>query len=266
MVPMTEPEALGVTSLFSVAGLLSADRGMITSRPLRAPHHTVSAVGLVGGGDPIRPGEVSLAHEGVLFLDETHEFRTSVLDGLREPLREGHVWIYRARARTSFPAKALIVGAANPCPCGYAGDPSGRCTCPTARIYAYQQCVPLLFDMACVLPPLDAKNLASAAPGESSAVVRERVIAGRRRAIDRQGCPSTELSEEALARWATPDAPGAKLVAEAHLGRAVMARALRVARTIADLDACDVVLERHVAEAVHVHVDRREVAVHGATR
>ncbi len=271
MPPMTLDEALEVTAVHSVAGLLSAERGALASRPFRAPHHTVSAAGLVGGGDPVRPGEVSLAHRGCLFLDELLEFTGGVLASLRQPLEDGYVTICRARARATFPARPLLVGAINPCPCGYAGERSGRCTCAPERVRNYRARLsgPLLdrVDLHVVLPPVDVAHLQSSARGEPSAAVRARVIAARAvqaARAKRLGTARTNaaLSPRDVERVATPDAAGARLLAGAVEKLGLSARAygkvLRVARTIADLDHSDAVRAPHVAEAVHARLFDRD--------
>lgn len=271
MPPLTLDEALEVTAIHSVAGLLTADRGILAMRPFRAPHHTVSAAGLVGGGDPVRPGEVSLAHRGCLFLDELCEFKSSVLEALRQPLEDGHVTICRARARATFPARPVLVAAINPCPCGYAGERSGRCTCPPERVRAYRARIsgPLLdrIDLHVVLPPVDVVHLQSTGRGEPSEAVRGRVIAARAAQAERArllGCAPTNasLGPRDLERVALPDADGARVLASAVERLGLSARAygkvLRVARTIADLEGVDAVRASHVAEAVHARLLDRD--------
>ena len=182
--PLSNDEALDVTAIHSVAGLLSAASGVSRTRPFRAPHHTVSEVGLVGGGDGPRPGEVSLAHHGVLFLDELPEFRRAALEALRQPLEDGIVTVSRARAKVTFPARALLACAMNPCMCGWLGDASGRCTCSADRVRSYRAKVsgPLLdrIDVHVVLPPVEIAALAGPAPAERPAPPCAR--ASRRRA------------------------------------------------------------------------------------
>ena len=269
-------EALEVTAIHSVAGLLGGERGVLAMRPFRAPHHTVSAAGLVGGGDPVRPGEVSLAHRGCLFLDELLEFKSAVLEALRQPLEDGHVTICRARARATFPARPLLVAAINPCPCGYAGERSGRCTCAPERIRSYRGRLsgPLLdrIDLHVVLPPVDVAHLQSVARGEPSADVRARVSAARDVQADRArrlGCAATNmaLSPRDVERVAQPDAGGMALLASAVERLGLSARGygkvLRVARTIADLDGSDAVRANHLAEAVHARLLDRDTAPKG---
>ena len=276
---MTMVEALEVTAIHSVNGLLGVERGVLTMRPFRAPHHTVSAAGLVGGGDPVRPGEVSLAHNGVLFLDEVLEFKSAVLEALRQPLEDGHATLVRSGQRATFPARPLLVTAVNPCPCGYAGERAGRCTCTAERIRNYRVRLngPLMsrIDLHVVLPPVDATSLHAAGRGETSAVVRERVIASRAVQADRArrlGCAATnaQLGPRDLERVATPDQAGARILAAAVERLGISAHAygavLRVARTIADMDESDAVRAPHVAEAVHARVLDRATEPTAANR
>jgi magnesium chelatase family protein len=270
--PLSTDEALDVTAIHSVAGLLSATRGLSLARPFRAPHHTVSEIGLVGGGDGPRPGEVSLAHHGVLFLDELAEFRRSALEALRQPLEDGVVTISRAHAKASFPARFLLACALNPCPCGWLGDGSGRCACSVDRVRAYRAKMsgPLLdrIDVHVVLPPVEVAALAGPALGEKSAAVRARVEVAR--ATQRERCARREvgattnaaLTPRDLERVAVLCAAGTRMLSSAMDRFALSARAygkvLRVARTIADLEGVAAVRPAHVAEAIGLRVlDRR---------
>src|SRR5580704_15369373 len=246
--PLSADEALEVTAIQSVAGLLSASRGLSRARPFRAPHHTVSEIGLVGGGDGPRPGEVSLAHQGVLFLDELAEFRRPALEALRQPLEDGVVTISRANAKATFPARLLLVCAMNPCACGWLGDGSGRCVCSVERVRAYRAKMsgPLLdrIDVHVVLPPVEAAALQGPALGEKSAAVRSRVEAARaiqrERSIRREVAVSTNaaLAPRDLERVAALCTASARMLSSAMDRFALSARAygkvLRVARTIAD--------------------------------
>jgi magnesium chelatase family protein len=263
-----------VTAIHSVAGLLSPERGVLAMRPFRAPHHTVSAAGLVGGGDPVRPGEVSLAHRGCLFLDELCEFKGAVLEALRQPLEDGHVTICRARARATFPARPLLVAAINPCPCGYAGERSGRCACTPERVRAYRSRLsgPLLdrIDLHVVLPPVDVAHLQGTERGEASALVRARVLRAREAQGERArklGCALTNaaLGPRDLERVAAPDLPGARVLAAAVERLGLSARAygkvLRVARTLADLAGSEGVRAPHVAEAIHARLLDRDTSM-----
>ncbi|HUP90194.1 MAG TPA: YifB family Mg chelatase-like AAA ATPase, partial [Longimicrobiales bacterium] len=187
--PLTQHEALEVTKVHSVAGRLRANQSLITLRPFRAPHHTISDAGLVGGGNSPRPGEASLAHHGVLFLDELPEFRRHVLDSLRQPIEEGSITIGRARMSVMYPARFMLAAAMNPCPCGYFGDGHARCMCHTAQVQRYMSRVsgPLLdrIDVHVELAALNARELTALEPAEPSARIRERVVAARERQIRR---------------------------------------------------------------------------------
>lgn len=255
-------------AIYSVAGMLSVARGGSRARPFRAPHHTVSEVGLVGGGDGPRPGEVSLAHHGVLFLDELAEFRRSALEALRQPLEDGIVTISRAQAKATFPARPLVVGAMNPCTCGYLGDGTDRCACSVERIRAYRSRLsgPLLdrIDVHVVLPPVSVAALQRGRSGESSANVRERVERAREVQSARVHRGETAQSTNAaltprdLEGIAALCDAGSRLIGAAMTHLSLSARAygkvLRVARTIADLDGKTAIGPDHVAEAVGYRV------------
>jgi magnesium chelatase family protein len=273
--PLSTEEALEVTAVHSVAGLLSASRGLSRCRPFRAPHHTVSEVGLVGGGEGPRPGEVSLAHQGVLFLDELAEFRRGALEALRQPLEDGFVTISRARAKATFPARLLLVCAMNPCACGWLGDGSDRCACSPERVRAYRAKMsgPLLdrIDVHVVLPPVEVRALQASARGEASAPVRARVERARAIQMERTNggevgaSTNAALAPRDLERVAVLCCGGAGMLAAAVERLSLSARAygkvLRVARTIADLDGSDRVRPAHVAEAISLRVlDRGPLA------
>jgi magnesium chelatase family protein len=258
--PLTFDDALTVTTIHSVAGLLGPAGGLIASRPFRAPHHTCSDVALVGGGSIPRPGELSLAHAGVLFLDELPEFSRRVLESLRQPLEAGVVHIARASKSVTFPADVMLVGAMNPCPCGFHGSHQKRCVCPQPVIERYAQRLsgPLRdrFDLAVDIGAVPWRDLATAEPGETTAEVRPRVAAARTRQISRQGTLNAKLEGRSLQKFCRPaDKTGEELLARgvSRLGLSVraMTRVLRVARTLADLDRCDAVAHRHLAEALH---------------
>ena len=254
---MSETEALEVASVRSLAsgGL---DPTQFWTRPYRAPHHSASAAALVGGGGQPRPGEVSLALHGVLFLDELPEFERKTLDMLREPLETGRVTISRAARQVDFPARFQLVAAMNPCPCGYHGHPSGRCRCTPEQISRYRGKIsgPLLdrIDMRVEVPSLPAQDLLRAAPGEPSARVRERVETAFAIQLARQGVANALLDGATLDDIARPDAEGSALAAQAierfHLSGRAYHRILRLARTIADLEASAAVNARHIAEAI----------------
>ena len=240
--PLEESEAIELAAVRSVAGH-GADIGAWKTRAFRAPHHTASGVALVGGGSLPRPGEISLAHHGVLFLDELPEFDRRVLDVLREPLESGRIAISRAARQAEFPARFQLVAAMNPCPCGYAGDPSGRCRCTPDAIQRYRSRVsgPLLdrIDLKLEVPRVAQADLRATAPGESSADVRARVVAARERQLARAGKPNSALSNREADRCCALDARSHALIDRAieRLGLSARAyhRVLRVARTIADL-------------------------------
>ena len=252
-------EALEVTSIHSVAGLVGPGHGLISERPFRAPHHTISDVALVGGGQNPRPGEISLAHHGVLFLDEMAEFNRSVLEVLRQPLEEGCVRIARALRTVSFPARFMLIGAMNPCPCGYHNDPARPCRCSPMQIARYGSRLsgPLRDRMDLTVPvaALPARELAGSTGGESSAVVRARVVAARDRQLARDAALNARLQGRTL-RARTHLDGDARRVFDLALTRLALTarghdRVLRVARTIADLDRSDSVLADHLAEALH---------------
>ncbi|MFO0618207.1 MAG: YifB family Mg chelatase-like AAA ATPase [Polyangiaceae bacterium] len=267
--PLADEEALTLTAIYSVCGLLDPAQGVARTRPFRAPHHTISAVGLVGGGAPIRPGEVSLAHEGCLFLDELLEFKRCALEALRQPLEDGVVTISRARERITFPARPMVVAAVNPCPCGYA--PAPRCTCSRDRIekYVARLSGPVLdrLDLQVALPQADVADLVGGESGENSAAIRARVLRARDAQAERvrrgevASTNNTTLGNADVARVVRLDARGATLLRAATerlglSGRAYM-KVLRVARTIADLEGSTAVLAAHVAEAVQLRLPAR---------
>jgi magnesium chelatase family protein len=255
---MTFRECVEVTAVHSAGALLRPGVALITERPVRAPHHTASAVGLVGGGDPPRPGEIALAHHGVLFLDELPEFPRESLEGLREPLEEGSVTIVRARMRARYPARFTLVAAMNPCPCGYHGDPSDRCGCSEERVKRYRGRVsgPLLdrIDLVVHLPPMRMNALQQPPSGPTSAEVRHRVEVARGLQVTRGGDCNARMHVRALRELCELDAQGARILEAASERMGLSARAihrvLKVARTIADLDRSERVRAPHVAEAI----------------
>lgn len=260
---LTEGEALEVTAIHSVAGMLSPGDPLVSARPFRAPHHTISDAGLLGGGNPPRPGEVSLAHHGVLFLDELLEFRRHVLEGLRQPMEDGRIVIARAASAVAFPSRFTLVGAMNPCPCGYAGDPTRSCHCTPSEILRYRARLsgPMAdrIDMHVSVGAVALRTLAGSAATERSVSVRARVEAARARQHARYAdTPIVTCNARAPARWIqshgglTREARELAITAAERLGLTARAyhRVLRVARTIADLDGENGIAERHVAEAL----------------
>jgi magnesium chelatase family protein len=256
--PLTEAEALEAAAIRSVSGC-GIDFHKWKTRPFRAPHHTASAVALVGGGPVPRPGEISLAHRGVLFLDELPEYDRRVLEVLREPLESGHIVISRAARQAEFPAAFQLVAAMNPCPCGHAGDPSGRCACTPEQVRRYRARVsgPLLdrIDLQIAVPRVALADLGDAAPaGESSATVRARVVAARERQLQRAGKPNARLSNREVQRDCALEKPDRVLLERAldKLGLSARAyhRVLRVARSIADLVGSERVATAHLTEAI----------------
>ncbi|MEW9622873.1 YifB family Mg chelatase-like AAA ATPase [Rhodanobacter geophilus] len=257
---LSESEALETCAVLSVAGQ-PTDPARWRRRPFRAPHHTASAVALVGGGSQPRPGEISLAHNGVLFLDELPEFSRHVLEVLREPLESGHIVVSRAARQSTFPAQFQLVAAMNPCPCGYAGDPRRQCRCTPEQVQRYRARIsgPLLdrIDLAVEVPPLPLHEMdaARSARDEDSATVRARVLRARRHALMRAGRPNAEVSQRELERDCALGSAERRWYEQAleRLGLSARAyhRVLRVARTIADLDGGAALLEReHLAEAL----------------
>ena len=252
--PMTESEALESAAVHSLAGSFDAARW--GQRPYQAPHHSASAPALVGGGGVPRPGEISLAHHGVLFLDELPEFERRVLEALREPLETGHIRVARAARRAEFPARFQLVAAMNPCPCGWLGDARCRCTPDQVARYRSKLSGPLLdrIDLMIEVPAVAENELTVRATGESSSVVRARTTTARQRQQERQGKPNAALGPDEIDRYCLPDCAGAALLKQALARLDLSARAyhriLKVARTIADLAGEEIIRGAHVAEAI----------------
>lgn len=257
--PLQREEALDLAKVRSLLGDLDQERPLDSRRPFRSPHHGISLAGLIGGGSGLaRPGEISRAHRGVLFLDELSEFQAAALQALRQPLESGRVTITRAGGTVTYPARFQLVAATNPCPCGWSGDPSGRCRCTPAAIESYQRALsgPLLdrIDLRVRVsrPPLTV--LSAEVPQESSAGVGRRVLAAHSRQLARQGCLNSALRAPGLRRFARL-APGPRRLLEqwgasAGLTARGFHRAWRVARTVADLESSPEIEEAHVLEAL----------------
>jgi magnesium chelatase family protein len=268
--PLTFDEALECTAIHSVAGTLKPGQGLLSQRPFRAPHHTISTVALVGGGSIPRPGEISLAHHGVLFLDEMPEFDRPVLEVLRQPLEEGQVSIARAARTAVFPSRFVLVGAMNPCPCGFAGDDRRPCRCTPIQVAKYQSRLsgPLRdrIDLIVDVPAVSVGAIVDGAAGESSALVRERVIAARRAQHARYGEVAAKtnaaLRGSHVAKFCRTDSKGRQLLRRAvdQLGLSARGydRVLKVARTVADLAGDEGITSDHVAEALQFRVVEHE--------
>ncbi len=271
--PLTSEEALEVTTIHSVAGLLPPGQPVVQRRPFRAPHHTISSAGLTGRGSPIRPGEVSLAHRGVLFLDELPAFSRRALETLRQPLEDGWISLVRAKERVRFPARFALVAAMNPCPCGHLGDENRQCLCDPSQVTRYRSRIsgPLRdrIDLHIEVPTISFRDLDEGGPAESSLKVRPRV----RRARDRQrgrgqgglGGQSwnATLGPGETQKWCRPDPSGRWLLQQASDRMGLSARAihrvLKVSRTVADLSGEDQIGEEHVAEALQYRLLDRQI-------
>ncbi|MCI0433584.1 MAG: YifB family Mg chelatase-like AAA ATPase [Gemmatimonadetes bacterium] len=261
--PLSRHEAIEVTRVCSVAGRLRPGQGLVAVRPFRAPHHTVSDAGLVGGGVHPRPGEATLAHHGVLFLDELPEFRRNVLEALRQPMEDGFIHVGRARQSVTFPARFMLVGAMNPCPCGFYGAGEGRCICHPGQVQRYRARVsgPVLdrIDIHIDVPPIPERQLTDAAVAESSERIRERVLTARDRQLQRFRAgdgvfANAQMDPRDVRAHCQLDSAGESLLRAAIRKLALSARAyhrvLRLARTIADLEGHDSIAAAHVAEAI----------------
>jgi len=268
--PMTNDEALEVTKVYSVSGLLPSDTPMVRQRPFRSPHYTISNAGLVGGGHFPKPGEISLSHRGVLFLDELPEFGHSLLEVLRQPLEDKVVTISRAQGRVTFPASFMLVGAMNPCPCGYYGDPFHKCTCPASLVSRYQRRISGPFidrvDIFAEVPHIDYEKLTDDHLGETSERVQARVTAARARQLKRftgtrMTCNAEMTPAEIRELCHVEDAAQSLLQAamkQLYFSARAFHRILKLALTIADLDSSDIIKAHHVAEAIQYRPRRTE--------
>lgn len=275
--PLSLAESLETTQIHSVAGKLSRDTSLISQRPFRAPHHTISQVALVGGGSNPQPGEISLAHNGVLFLDEMPELSRSVLEVLRQPLEDRKITISRAKYNVEYPCSFMLVASMNPCPCGYYGDPTHHCVCTPGQIQRYMNKIsgPLLdrIDIHCEIQAVPFAQLSQMQPGEPSAVIRERVIRARKIQEERfkpfKGIHSNAMmTERMLHEFAEPDTASLDMLRMAmerlKLSARAYTRILKVARTIADLAGSKKVEAMHIAEAIgYRNLDRGDWAERG---
>lgn len=275
--PLTLSESLETTQIHSVAGLLKTGSTLISQRPFRSPHHTISEVALVGGGNNPMPGAISFAHNGVLFCDELPEFNKHTLEVLRQPLEDRQITISRAKYTVTFPCSFMFVASMNPCPCGYYGDPTHHCVCTPGQIQKYLNKIsgPMMdrIDIQCEISALPFKELSKAAPGEPSAKIRERVIAARAlqtaRFKDVPGVHcNAQMTERMIHQYAEPDEQGLDLMRLAMERLSLSARAysriLKVARTIADLAASPTVRPEHISEAItYRQLDRSDWAERG---
>ena len=261
--PLSLGESLETTKIHSVAGKLTKNDSLIATRPFRAPHHTIAQVAMVGGGSNPQPGEISLAHNGLLFLDELPEFNRSVLEVLRQPLEDRHISISRAKYSLDYPASFMLVASMNPCPCGYYNHPTKACVCNPGQVHRYLNRIsgPLLdrIDIQIEIVPVPFEKMAEQQTNESSATIRERVIKARKiqeqRFAEHPGiyC-NAQMESKLLHRYATPDEQGLNLLRTAMTRLNLSARAydriLKVARTIADLEASEAIKPNHIAEAI----------------
>lgn len=275
--PLSLAESLETTQVHSVAGKLGKNMSLISQRPFRSPHHTISQVALVGGGMNPQPGEISLAHNGVLFADELPEFNKSTLEMLRQPLEDRKITISRAKYTIEYPCSFMFVASMNPCPCGYYNDPTHHCVCTLGQIQRYMNKIsgPLLdrIDIQIEITPVPFKDISRAAPGESSDVIRERVIKARHIQEERfRECKgvhcNAQMSERMIHQYAEPGEDGIEMLRMAmerlNLSARAYNRILKVARTIADLEASERVLPQHLAEAIsYRNLDRSDWAERG---
>lgn len=275
--PLSLSESLETTQIHSVAGKLGKNMSLISQRPFRAPHHTISQVALVGGGMNPQPGEISLAHNGVLFADELPEFNKSTLEVLRQPLEDRKITISRAKYTIEYPCSFMFVASMNPCPCGYYNDPTHHCVCTPGQIQRYMNKIsgPLLdrIDIQIEITPVPFNDISRSAPGESSEKIRERVMKARLiqeerfRAQKGIHC-NAQMSERMIHQYAEPDDAGIELLRTAmerlNLSARAYNRILKVARTIADLEGSDKVMPNHLAEAIsYRNLDRGDWAERG---
>jgi magnesium chelatase family protein len=275
--PLSLAESLETTQIHSIAGKIGGNTSLISQRPFRSPHHTISQVALVGGGGNPQPGEISLAHNGVLFLDELPELSRTVLEVLRQPLEDRKITISRSKYSVEFPCSFMMIASMNPCPCGYYGDPLHHCVCSPGQIQRYMNRIsgPLLdrIDIHCELQAVPFAKLSQMQPGESSAAIRERVVKARKiqeeryKDFDGIHC-NAQMTERMIHQFAEPDAASMEMLRKAMERLKLSARAynriLKVARTIADLEGSEQIKSNHIAEAIgYRSLDRGDWAERG---
>ncbi|GFO53189.1 ATP-dependent protease [Geomonas sp. Red276] len=268
--PMLFEEAIETTKVYSVMGLLERDHALITTRPFRSPHHTISDVGLIGGSNTPKPGEVSLSHNGVLFLDELPEFKKHVIEVLRQPMEDGRVTISRALSSVTYPSRIMLVAAMNPCPCGYLGDTVHQCSCTPLMVHRYRSRIsgPLLdrIDIHIEVPAVKYRDLADRGESESSSAIAARVAASRE--VQKERFKGTrvrcnaQMTARMIRKFCEPDAAGNRMLEmvtdRLGLSARSFTRILKVARTIADLDGAATINEQHVSEAIQYRsLDRK---------
>jgi magnesium chelatase family protein len=268
--PLSSDEALETTKIHSVSGELDSDHGLLATRPFRAPHHTISDAGLCGGGAHPSPGEISLAHNGVLFLDELPEFQRRVLEVLRQPMEEGRITISRAQSTVTYPARFMLIASMNPCPCGHLNDPNRECVCTPSQVQRYLGKIsgPLMdrIDLHVEVTPVDFEDMSAERTGESSAAVRERVVASRQRQEHRyaelEAHCNAQMGAQAVQSYCEVDESGMNMLKTAtdRLGLSARGytRILKVARTIADLEEAQKIQPEHVSEAIQYRSLDRE--------
>jgi magnesium chelatase family protein len=261
--PMSLEEAIDTTKIHSIAGLLNGEKSFVSTRPFRSPHHTISDIGLLGGGTFPTPGEVSIAHNGVLFLDELPEFKRSTLEVMRQPLEDGRVTVSRAAGSVTFPSEFMLVAAMNPCPCGYFGDLKRECRCSPVQVQRYRQRIsgPLLdrIDLHVEVPAVEYRDVASTRPEETSTTIRERISSARQRQLERfhkdkkTNC-NARMTAKQLKQHSQLTAESNELIrvamSELNLSARAYDRILKVSRTVADLDGATEISPEHVSEAI----------------
>lgn len=259
--PLTLKEAIEVTKIYSIAGLLDKDTSLINKRPFRSPHHSASAAGILGGGNSVRPGEISLSHRGVLFLDELPEFPRYILESLRQPLEDHKITVSRASGSLTFPAKFILFGAQNPCPCGFLGDKNKICSCMPGQIAKYKRRIsgPLIdrIDIYLEVPSVEVEKLSAESTAETSNIIRDRINKARMIQQARFGSRilvNSEMNNAEIKEFCSVTTEGLELlkmaISSLNLSARGYHRVLKLGRTIADLEGSENILTGHIAEAL----------------